>query len=208
MRTKADLWEIEKEISEARGEKLFCGIDEAGRGPLCGPVCAAAVVLPFGLEIEGLDDSKKLSEKKREMLYDIIAKESLSWSVAFASEKEIDEVNILNATFLAIKRAVKGLEVKPEFVLIDGNRSPKLDIPLKTIVKGDSKSANIAAASIMAKVSRDRYMRKLSVKYPEYLLEKHKGYPTKEHYEILRRYGVKDFYRMSFLKNLEEHYER
>ena len=200
-----DLWSCEK--AKQRKDTVFCGIDEAGRGPLCGPVSAAAVILPFGCNIEGLNDSKKLSEKKREALYDIIVKEAAAYAVAFSTPAEIDKYNILNATYLAMKRAVEKLSLKPDFIFVDGNRAPDFGIETETIVKGDSKSANIAAASILAKVTRDRYMKELAEKYPEYMLEKHKGYPTKEHYRILQAYGVKDFYRMSFLKNLEDHYE-
>lgn len=202
-----DLWTFEKELVNKNKDILICGVDEAGRGPLCGPVAAAAVILPFGHIIEGLNDSKKLSEKKRELLYDIITKEAIAYAVAFSSESEIDEINILNATYLAMKRAVCSLNKIPDIVLVDGNRAPDFGIPSKTIVKGDSKSANIAAASILAKVTRDRYMKALSEKYPEYLLDKHKGYPTKEHYALLQKYGVKSFYRKSFLRNLESHYE-
>ena len=200
-----DLWSCEK--AKQRKDTVFCGIDEAGRGPLCGPVSAAAVILPFGCNIEGLNDSKKLSEKKREALYDIIVKEAAAYAVAFSTPAEIDKYNILNATYLAMKRAVEKLSLKPDFIFVDGNRAPDFGIETETIVKGDAKSANIAAASILAKVTRDRYMKELAEKYPEYMLEKHKGYPTKEHYKILQNYGVKDFYRMSFLKNLEDHYE-
>lgn len=200
-----DLWICEK--AKQRKDTVFCGIDEAGRGPLCGPVSAAAVILPFGCNIEGLNDSKKLSEKKREALYDIIVKEAAAYAVAFSTPAEIDKYNILNATYLAMKRAVEKLSLKPDFIFVDGNRAPDFGIETETIVKGDAKSANIAAASILAKVTRDRYMKELAEKYPEYMLEKHKGYPTKEHYKILQTYGVKDFYRMSFLKNLEDHYE-
>lgn len=203
-----ELWTYENEIAAKSGKTLICGVDEAGRGPLCGPVCAAAVILPFGHKIEGLNDSKKLSVKKREFLYHIIVNDAIAYAVAFSTEREIDEINILNATYLAMKRAVGGLRKIPDTVLVDGNRCPDFGIPSVTIVKGDSKSANIAAASILAKVTRDRYMKELSEKYPEYLLEKHKGYPTKEHYSLIQKYGVKDFYRKSFLKNLESHYEK
>lgn len=202
-----DLWTFEREIVSKNENAVICGVDEAGRGPLCGPVYAAAVILPYGLEIEGLNDSKKLSEKKRDILYDIIIREAVDFSVAFSTEKEIDEINILNASLLAMRRAVSSLKKKPDAVLVDGNKTTDFGVFARAIVKGDSKSANIAAASILAKVSRDRYMKKLAEEYPEYMLEKHKGYPTKEHYALLQKYGVKDFYRKSFLKNLESHYE-
>ena len=160
-----DLWSCEK--AKQRKDTVFCGIDEAGRGPLCGPVSAAAVILPFGCNIEGLNDSKKLSEKKREALYDIIVKEAAAYAVAFSTPAEIDKYNILNATYLAMKRAVEKLSVKPDFIFVDGNRAPDFGIETETIVKGDAKSANIAAASILAKVTRDRYMKELAEKYPE-----------------------------------------
>ena len=162
-----------------------CGVDEAGRGPLAGPVYAAAVILPQGLVIEGLNDSKKLSEKKRELLYDMVTESALAWSVGVATEQEIDEVNILQATFLAMRRAVEGLAVKADYALIDGNRMPPLAIKGETVIKGDSLSMSIAAASIIAKVSRDRFMLEVAEKYPEYAFEKHKGYGTKLHYEML-----------------------
>ena len=160
-----DLWSYEK--AKQRKDTVFCGIDEAGRGPLCGPVSAAAVILPFGCNIEGLNDSKKLSEKKREALYDIIVKEAAAYAVAFSTPAEIDKYNILNATYLAMKRAAEKLSVKPDFIFVDGNRAPDFGIETETIVKGDAKSANIAAASILAKVTRDRYMKELAEKYPE-----------------------------------------
>lgn len=186
------------------GYKTVCGIDEAGRGPLAGPVYAAAVILPTGLEIDGLNDSKKLSEKKREMLFDIICEKAIAYSVGIATEKEIDEINILNATFLAMKRAVEGLEIKPDYALVDGNRYPNInnDIKEEVVVKGDAKSMTIAAASILAKVSRDRFMLEMTQKYPEYCFEKHKGYGTKLHYEKLAEFGPSPIHRMSFLKKL------
>ncbi len=186
------------------GYKTVCGIDEAGRGPLAGPVYAAAVILPTGLEIDGLNDSKKLSEKKREMLFDIICEKAIAYSVGIATEKEIDEINILNATFLAMKRAVEGLEIKPDYTLVDGNRYPNInsDIKEEVVVKGDAKSMSIAAASILAKVSRDRFMLEMTQKYPEYCFEKHKGYGTKLHYEKLAEFGPSPIHRMSFLKKL------
>ena len=198
----ADLWEYEKEAAEYN-YNIIAGIDEAGRGPLCGPVCAAAVILPFGLEIEGLNDSKKLSEKKREELYNIIVEKAVSYGVAFATPEEIDEINILNATFLAMRRAVDMLTVRPDILFVDGNRIKNQEIEAKLIVKGDSKSANIAAASIIAKVTRDRYMLELDKQYPQYNLKKHKGYGTPEHYEAIKKYGIAPFYRKSFLKNIE-----
>lgn len=187
-----------------KGYKTVCGIDEAGRGPLAGPVYAAAVILPAGLEIEGLDDSKKLSEKKREMLFDIICEKAIAYSVGIATEKEIDEINILNATFLAMKRAVEGLDIKPDYALVDGNRYPNInsDIKEEVVVKGDAKSMSIAAASILAKVSRDRFMLEMTEKYPEYCFEKHKGYGTKLHYEKILEFGPSPIHRMTFLKKL------
>ena len=187
-----------------KGYSLICGIDEAGRGPLAGDVYAAAVILPQGVEIDGLDDSKKLSEKKREQLFEIIKEKAVSYCVAMASVKEIDELNILQATFLAMRRACDGLDVKPDFALVDGNRDPKLNVPSAEIVKGDSLSMSIAAASILAKVSRDRYMKKLAEDYPEYMFEKHKGYGTKLHYQMLDEHGISKVHRMTFLKKYLE----
>lgn len=186
------------------GYKVVCGIDEAGRGPLAGPVYAAAVILPIGLEIEGLNDSKKLSEKKREALFPVICEKAIAYSVGIATEKEIDEINILNATFLAMKRAVEGLKIKPDYALVDGNRYPKIsdDIKEEVVVKGDAKSMSIAAASIIAKVSRDRFMLEKTKEYPQYEFEKHKGYGTKLHYEKILEYGPSPIHRMSFLKKL------
>lgn len=187
----------------AEGYEIVCGIDEAGRGPLAGPVCAACVVLPKGAVLEGVNDSKKLTEKKREQLYDVIIEQALDYGIAFASEKEIDEINILQATFLAMRRAFGDLKkVKPDIALIDGNRSPSLGIAERTIVKGDANSANIAAASILAKVTRDRYMLQMAEKYPEYQFEKHKGYGTKLHYEMIEKYGVCELHRKTFLKKV------
>lgn len=187
-----------------KGYKTVCGIDEAGRGPLAGPVYAAAVILPTGLEIEGLNDSKKLSEKKREILFDIICEKAIAYSVGIATEKEIDQINILNATFLAMKRAVEGLAIKPDYALVDGNRYPNIDSAVKeeVVVKGDAKSMSIAAASILAKVSRDRFMLEMTEKYPEYCFEKHKGYGTKLHYEKFLEHGPSPIHRMTFLKKL------
>ncbi len=180
----------------------ICGVDEAGRGPLAGPVYAAAVILPQGLVIDGLDDSKKLSEKKREQLYDKVIESAVAWSVGVATEQEIDEINILQATYLAMRRAVEGLSVKADFALIDGNRMPPLEIEGKTVVKGDSLSMSIAAASIIAKVTRDRFMLELDEKYPEYLFAKHKGYGTALHYEMIEKHGISPVHRRSFLKKL------
>ena len=185
------------------GYKLVCGIDEAGRGPLAGPVYAAAVILPLGLEIEGLNDSKKLSEKKREQLFDVICEKAVDYSIGIATEQEIDEINILNATFLAMHRAVEGLKTKPDYALIDGNQYPIIPfVTEETVVKGDAKSMSIAAASILAKVSRDRFMLQKAKEYPQYQFEKHKGYGTKLHYEMLKEFGPSPIHRMSFLKKL------
>ena len=195
-----DLWYYEHAAQE-QGFELVCGVDEAGRGPLAGPVCAAAVILPPDLEIEGLNDSKKLTEKKRDALYDLITEKALAYGIAMATEQEIDEINILQATFLAMRRAVEQLSVRPSFVLVDGNREPDLgDLPLKTVVKGDSLSANIAAASILAKVTRDRYLVEMDARYPQYGFAVHKGYGTQKHYEALRQYDACPIHRRSFLK--------
>ena len=196
-------YKYEHQLKE-KGYQLICGIDEAGRGPLAGPVFAAAVILPEGLEDLGINDSKKLSEKKRDLLFEQIKENAVAYSIASASEKEIDEINILNATFLAMKRAVEGLSVKPEIALVDGNRKPGTGIEELTIVKGDAKSISIAAASILDKVSRDRYLTELDRQYPQYQFAKHKGYPTKLHYEMIKQYGVSPVHRLSFLKNLNE----
>ena len=186
-----------------KGFKLVCGVDEAGRGPLAGPVCAAAVILPETCEIEGLNDSKKLSEKKREALYDVICDKALAYSVAFGSIEEIEKLNILEATFIAMNRAIDGLEIKPDYALIDGNRVPKdIKIPCETVVKGDAKSCSIAAASILAKVTRDRLMLEYDKQYPEYNFKKHKGYGTKEHTDLILKHGVSPVHRPSFLKKL------
>lgn len=190
--------------AEDKGFRAVCGIDEAGRGPLAGPVCAAAVILPMGCMIEGLDDSKKLSEAKREALFDVVRVNALAYGVGWASEQEIDEHNILQATFLAMSRAVAAMPLHADYALVDGNRMPPLDIPGETIVKGDSKCACIAAASILAKVSRDRLLRQWDAQYPEYGFAKHKGYGTKAHYEAIKKYGVLPVHRKSFLKNLSE----
>ncbi len=191
-------FEFDKAIRTEHG--VICGIDEAGRGPLAGDVYAAAVILGDGVFIDGLNDSKKLSEKKREQLFDEIIEKADAYCIATATAAEIDEYNILGATFLAMKRACEGLKIKPEYALIDGNRTPELDIPCEAVVKGDSKSASIAAASILAKVARDRYMKELDEKYPEYQFCKHKGYGTKLHYEMLSQYGMCPEHRRSFFK--------
>ena len=191
-------------IKYAEGYTAVCGTDEAGRGPLCGPVVAAAVILPRDVEIEGLNDSKKLTEKKREKLFDIIKEKAVAYAIAEASAAEIDEINILNASMLAMKRAIDALAIKADFALIDGNCSRGFDIPTQTIVKGDSISASIAAASILAKVTRDRQCEELDKLYPEYNIAKHKGYPTKDHMDAVRKYGPAPIYRMSFLKFLDK----
>ncbi len=196
-----DWLEFEKEAA-AKGYKAVCGVDEAGRGPLAGPVCAAAVILPENTIIEGVNDSKKLSEKKREALFDVIKEQALSYSIAFASVEEIEEMNILNATMLAMKRAVEGLDVKADYAMIDGNRLPKLDIDSEFIIKGDAKSMSIACASILAKVSRDRLLYKYAEEFPEYSFDKHKGYGTKVHVEALKKYGPCKYHRLSFLTKI------
>lgn len=179
----------------------ICGVDEAGRGPLCGPVCCAAVILDPDDPIEGVNDSKKLSEKRREALYEEIIQRAVAYQVVFISPQEIDEKNILWATMDGMAQAVAGLDPRPDYALIDGNRCPPdLVCPSQSVVKGDATSASIAAASILAKVSRDRYMKELDKQYPQYQLAKHKGYPTKLHYELIAQYGIQPFYRRSFLK--------
>jgi ribonuclease HII len=188
----------------SEGYTAICGCDEAGRGPLCGPVVAAAVILPRGAVIEGLNDSKKLTEKKREALFDVICEKALAYSIAEASPEEIDEINILNASMLAMRRAVEGLKIQADFALIDGNCSRGFTIPTETVVKGDAKSLSIAAASILAKVTRDRGCLLLDKEYPEYGIAKHKGYPTKDHMDAVRKYGPSPIYRKSFLKFLNE----
>ena len=181
-----------------KGYTNICGVDEAGRGPLAGPVCAAAVILPKGHIIDGVNDSKKLTEKKREKLFDVIIDECVSYSIAFATVEEIEELNILNATMLAMHRAVEGLDTKADYAMIDGNRLPPLNIPAECIVKGDANSMSIAAASILAKVARDRLCLKYDELYPEYGFAKHKGYPTKKHIELLNKYGIIDGYRHTY----------
>ena len=195
-------YEFEKAAVQS-GFSCICGVDEAGRGPLAGPVCAAAVILPEGAVIEGLDDSKKLTEKKRERLYDIIKQTAVAYSVAYGTLEEIETVNILEATYLAMNRAIEGLTVKPDFALIDGNSVPRgIKIPCETVVKGDSRSMSVAAASVLAKVTRDRLMLEYDKKYPEYNFKKHKGYGTKEHTELIKQYGPCEIHRLSFLKNI------
>ena len=196
-----DLWKLENEIYDS-GVSLICGVDEAGRGPLAGPVCAAGVILPRNIEIGGLNDSKKLSEKSREKLYDEICEKAMSFGIAFASVEEIEELNILNAAMLAMNRAIAQLEPQPELALIDGNRSSAIEINSRCVIKGDAKCADIAAASILAKVTRDRYMLEMAEKYPEYHFERHKGYGTKLHYEALREYGPCEIHRPSFLRKM------
>ena len=194
-----NMWEIEEALME-QGVGVICGVDEAGRGPLAGPVYAAAVILPDHLEISGLDDSKKLTDKRRRELMPIIKEQAIAYGIGVATEKEIDEINILQATFLAMERAIAQLEGKADFALIDGNREKDFGLPVMTVVKGDSRSANIAAASILAKVSRDDYMEEMAKQYPEYGFEIHKGYGTKAHYEALRTYGHCPLHRVTFLK--------
>lgn len=196
-----ELWELENEIYDA-GEQLLCGVDEAGRGPLAGPVCAAAVILPRGMEIPGLNDSKKLTEKKREALYDVICSSAVSYGIAFATVDEIEEINILNAAMLAMNRAIEKLSVQPTLALIDGNRNSAIKVASRCVVKGDAKCADIAAASVLAKVTRDRYMLEMAEKYPQYKFEKHKGYGTKDHYAALREYGPCEIHRPSFLRKM------
>ena len=195
------LWTLENEIYDS-GVKLICGVDEAGRGPLAGPVYAAAVILPRNLEIDGLNDSKKLSEKKREALYDEICQKAFCYGIARAEVEEIEELNILQATFLAMNRAISQLDIVPELALIDGNRNTGIEMASRCVIKGDSKCADIAAASILAKVSRDRYMLEMAEKYPQYYFEKHKGYGTKLHYEAIREHGPSPIHRMSFLRKM------
>ena len=194
-----DLWKFEH-AAFADGFSVVCGADEAGRGPLAGPVCAAAVILPPDIQIEGLNDSKKLTDKKRRELFDVITAQAVSYAVAFCDEKVIDEINILQATFRAMRQAVESLDVRPELALVDGNRAADFGVPVRTIVKGDSLSASIAAASILAKVSRDRLMEQYDGTYPQYGFAVHKGYGTQRHYDALREYGPCSIHRMSFLK--------
>ena len=196
-------WEIERR-AKVEGFSAICGIDEAGRGPLAGPVCAAAVILPFGCEIDGLNDSKKLTEKKREALFEVVQERALAYSIALVDHKIIDEINILEATFLAMRQAAEGLQIPADYALVDGNRSKGLSIPHECVVGGDAKSPSIAAASILAKVTRDRLMLDYAAQYPEYLFEKHKGYGTKAHYEAILAHGPSPIHRMTFLKKFYE----
>ncbi|WP_444640494.1 ribonuclease HII [Caproiciproducens sp. R1] len=195
-------WFAYENMALKKSYRMICGIDEAGRGPLAGPVFAAAVILPPGQMIEGLNDSKKLSEKKREALFDVIKKTAIVYAVGFATEQEIDKINILQATFLAMKRACDGLSVRPDLALVDGNRMPRLGMDTQTIIKGDALSASIAAASILAKVSRDRLMAEIDRIYPEYQFAKHKGYGTALHRELLKQYGPSPVHRKTFLKKI------
>ena len=197
----SNLWELENKLYES-GKRLICGVDEAGAGPLAGAVYAAAVILPPGLTLPYLDDSKKVTPKRREVLFDQIREQAIGYAIAWADEKEIDECNILNARMLAMERAIQALKPVPDFALIDGNYSRGITIPSETVIKGDARSASIAAASILAKVSRDRYMVQMAEQYPQYQFEKHKGYPTKLHYQLLRQYGPCPIHRRTFLKKL------
>jgi len=193
------LWDIEDSYF-SKGVTTICGVDEAGRGPLAGPVCAAAVILPPHLEIPGLNDSKKLSDKRRRELMPVIKEQALAYGIGFASHEEIDEINILQATFLAMERALAQLEIRPDLALIDGNRQKDFGLPVQTVVQGDSLSANIAAASVLAKVTRDDLMLEMAENYPQYGFDIHKGYGTKRHYEALREFGPSPIHRMTFLK--------
>lgn len=197
--SQTDMWQIEREYFN-QGIQLICGVDEAGRGPLAGPVCAAAVILPAEIEIPGLDDSKKLSDKRRRELFPLIKEQAISYSISMIDESQIDEINILQATLLAMEKAIQGLKVKPELALIDGNRQKDFGIPSKTVIKGDSLSASIAAASILAKVTRDDYMLQMAELYPGYGFEVHKGYGTKAHYQALTEKGMCPIHRKTFLK--------
>ena len=197
--SQIDLWEIEHSHFD-RGVRLICGVDEAGRGPLAGPVCAAAVILPPDLEIPGLNDSKKLTDKRRRELFPIIKEQAVAYGIGLASHEEIDGINILQATYLAMERAINALTVKPELALIDGNRAKDFGLPVETVVKGDSRSASIAAASVLAKVTRDDLMLELAQQYPQYGFEIHKGYGTKAHYAALTAHGPCPVHRMTFLK--------
>lgn len=197
--SEVNLWEIENSLY-SNGFRAVCGVDEAGRGPLAGPVCAAAVILPRGLELPGLNDSKKLTDKKRRELFPIIKEQAIAYGIGFATQEEIDNINILQATFLAMQRAIDQLEGKADYALIDGNREKDFGLPVRTVVKGDSLSANIAAASVLAKVTRDDLMLEMAKEYPEYGFEVHKGYGTKAHYEALRAHGPSPIHRMTFLK--------
>ncbi len=199
--SERNMWEIEQKYFD-RGVRLVCGVDEAGRGPLAGPVCAAAVILPANIDIPGLDDSKKLSDKRRRELMPLIKEQAVAYGIAFADHAKIDEINILQATLLAMERAISQLSVKPEIALIDGNREKDFGLPVETVVHGDSRSASIAAASILAKVTRDDYMLEMAQMYPCYGFEIHKGYGTKAHYAALAEAGPCPIHRMTFLKKL------
>ena len=194
-----NMWEIEDKLF-AQGIKLICGVDEAGRGPLAGPVCAAAVILPAHVDIPGLNDSKKLSDKRRRELFPVIKEKAIAYGIAFADHNEIDQINILQATYLAMRRAIDALQVKAEFALIDGNRATEFGLPFQTVVHGDSLSASIAAASILAKVTRDDWMLQMATQYPQYGFDVHKGYGTKAHYEALTKFGPCPIHRTTFLK--------
>lgn len=194
-----DMWSIEDSYFE-KGIKLICGVDEAGRGPLAGPVCAAAVILSPHADIPGLNDSKKLSDKRRRELFPIIKEQAIAYGIGLASHEEIDRINILQATYLAMERAIAQLSAKPELALIDGNRAKNFGIPVETVIKGDSLSASIAAASILAKVTRDDLMLQAAEEYPDYKFEIHKGYGTKAHYEALTAHGPSPIHRVTFLK--------
>ena len=194
-----DMWSIENSWFE-KGIRVICGVDEAGRGPLAGPVCAAAVILPPNMEIPGLNDSKKLSDKKRRELYPIIKEQAIAYGIAFVDHEKIDEINVLQATYMAMGQAIAQLSVKPELALIDGNRAADFGVPTETVVHGDSLSASIAAASVLAKVSRDDYMLEMAKEYPQYGFEIHKGYGTKAHYAAITEHGTSPIHRMSFLK--------
>ena len=196
-----DMWEFEHKYA-ALGYTNICGVDEAGRGPLAGPVCAAAVILPADIEIPGLNDSKKLTDKKRRELFPIICESAIAYGIAFADHSEIDEINILQATYLAMERAINKLNIKPDFALIDGNRATDFGVPVETVVGGDGRSASIAAASVLAKVTRDDYMLKMAENYPQYGFNIHKGYGTKAHYAALAENGPCPIHRMTFLKKL------
>lgn len=198
---QSNLWEIEQSFFDS-GVQVICGVDEAGRGPLAGPVCAAAVILPANIEIPGLNDSKKLSDKRRRELYPVIMEQAVAYGIGFADHNEIDDINILQATFLAMERAINAMNVKPELALIDGNRAKYFGVPVKTVVHGDGLSASIAAASVLAKVTRDDVMLKMAEQYPQYGFEVHKGYGTKAHYQALEKYGPCPIHRMTFLKKL------
>ena len=197
--SQTNMWELEESFFQ-KGIDLIAGVDEAGRGPLAGPVCAAAVILPAGIDIPGLNDSKKLSDKQRRNLLPVIKEKALAYGIAFASENEIDEMNILQATFLAMRRAVAQLTTTPDLLLIDGNRKCDFGIPAETVVHGDSLSASIAAASVLAKVTRDDFMLQEAERYPQYGFEIHKGYGTKAHYAALESYGHCPIHRLTFLK--------